>query len=222
MGKPKVAEYAYEFQDDSSEVESVIQEDYSKMKMTELTQLCKDRNIKGISGKNKSQLIEMLNGGIIEKPKRSTKSSSSDTYSEEILKERYNNFHSSYSKTKELAEKYKLPIRCPNMPEDISENIAKFIIRGREGKNIKWSKAIGQSGDLYDCDEEKQLEVKTFMSDGPISFGPKEVWDIIYFQDARDILENKFILYCLPYSNISELWRNIKVNSTDTFEKTSQ
>jgi hypothetical protein len=34
--------------------------DYNKMKITDLKQLCKDRKIKGITGKNKQELIAML------------------------------------------------------------------------------------------------------------------------------------------------------------------
>jgi hypothetical protein len=34
--------------------------DYSKMKISDLKQLCKDKKLKGISGKNKEQLIAML------------------------------------------------------------------------------------------------------------------------------------------------------------------
>jgi hypothetical protein len=38
------------------------QPDYKKMKVVELKQLCKDRKIKGITGKSKEELIVMLNG----------------------------------------------------------------------------------------------------------------------------------------------------------------
>jgi hypothetical protein len=224
--KPKVAPATLEIHENDSivesETESVVEEDYSKMNNSELINLCKDRNIKGYSNKNKSQLIELLSGIIetqIKSNKKNKNLSLPDTYEESVLKERYYDFHSTYTKTILFKQKYELKIRSLNMYDDVSENIAKFIIKGREGKNVKWSKSINQSGDLYDCDNEQQLEIKTFMSDGPISFGPKEKWDIIYFLDARKILENTFILYCLPYSNISEVWKNIKVNSTTTFEE---
>ena len=39
---------------------TTTQPDYKKMKVTELKQLCKDRKIKGITGKNKDELIAML------------------------------------------------------------------------------------------------------------------------------------------------------------------
>lgn len=40
---------------------TTTQTDYNKMKVVDLRQLCKDRKIKGITGKNKEKLIAMLN-----------------------------------------------------------------------------------------------------------------------------------------------------------------
>jgi hypothetical protein len=195
---------------------------YSELTVKELKEICKEKGIKGYSNKKKDELISLITGDIKEikdSTKKGKKISSEDSYSEEILQIRFYDFINSYKKTKEIGEKYSLPIRLPNMPEDISENIAKFIIKKQSTNIIKWSKAVGESGDLYDCDNNKTLEIKTFMSDGPISFGPKEYWDSIYFLDARNITNDKFILYYLNLSNTSTTWKNIKVNSVDTFEK---
>lgn len=192
--------------------------DYSKMTKAELVEECKARGIKGYSSKNKTDLIRLLVEGKSDlSPKK--KASKEDTYTEDILKERYEDFYNNYMRTIELKTKYKLQIRQPNMPEDISENMAKFIISSREKKDVKWSKCIGKSGDLYSCDDNKHVEIKTFMSNGPITFGPAEAWDDIYFLDARQIMEGIFALYKLPYSNTSTTWRNVKVNGRDTFEK---
>jgi hypothetical protein len=192
--------------------------DYSKKTKAELVEECKTRGLKGYSSKNKTELIKLLLEGKSDlSPKK--KLLKEDTYTEDILKERYEDFYNNYKKTSELKTKYNLPIRQPNMPEDISENIAKFIIKSHEKKDAKWSKCIDKSGDLYSCDDNKHLEIKTFMSDGPISFGPSEAWDDIYFLDARQIMDGIFALYKLPYSNTSTTWRNVKVNNTDTFEK---
>jgi hypothetical protein len=38
-------------------------------------------------------------------------------------------------------------------------------------------------------------ECKCFTSDGPLSFTPSSNWDVIYFLDARDWLNDNFILY---------------------------
>lgn len=194
-----------------------LSDDYSKKTCKELAEMCKARKIIGYSNKSKDILIKLLISG--KSPKKQNKLEAIDTYTESILRERYKDFHNNYMNTYQMKTNYELPIRQPNMPEDISENIAKFIIRSKEHKNVKWSKIVGKPGDLYACDKEKHLEIKTFMSDGPITFGPTEAWDEIYFLDARNIMESTFTLYLLPYSNISTLWKNIKVNNTDTFEK---
>lgn len=44
----------------SAAVSGTIQTDYKKMKLADLKQLCKDRQMKGFSGKNKDDLIAML------------------------------------------------------------------------------------------------------------------------------------------------------------------
>jgi hypothetical protein len=41
-------------------VATTTQPDYKKMKVADLKQLCKDRKIKGITGKSKEELIAML------------------------------------------------------------------------------------------------------------------------------------------------------------------
>jgi hypothetical protein len=50
------------------------------------------------------------------------------------------------------------------------------------------------------------------------SSSPSSEWDIIYFLDARNWLNNKFILWRIPLKRTSNEWKNIKVNKTQTFE----
>ena len=63
-----------------------------------------------------------------------------------------------------------------------------------------------------------KIEVKGFSSDGPSSFGPKEKWDYLYFLDATNIIENKFIVYEINLSSNSETWKNIKINKNQSFD----
>lgn len=147
-----------------------------------------------------------------------------DTYTADILRTRFA-LHKTYvEQTKTILTSTGLPIRLPNMPEDISENIVKFILHYHPGvfkdTSSKWTKSIiekGQkiTGDLV-SDKEKTQECKCFTSDGPPSFGPKENWDVIYFLDARLWLEDKFVLWRVPLSNTSKEWKAIKMNKTET------
>lgn len=138
-----------------------------------------------------------------------------DTYTKEILIEQYN-LHKSYVEgRKNTTKKVGVKIRLPCIPEDISENIIKQIIHNK--LNDKTSSWDCKKGDLYSQKEGKQ-ECKCFTSDGPPSFTPKTDWDVIYFLDAKNWLNDKFILYRVLLKRTSTEWKNIKVSKTQTFE----
>ena len=80
--------------------------------------------------------------------------------------------------------------RRPNFPDAVSENMVRYMIYDHY-KIIMPKKA--SCGDIsYGS---LKIEAKCFSSDGPISFGPTEKWDRIYFLDARDYMNDKFICY---------------------------
>lgn len=104
--------------------------------------------------------------------------------------------------------------RNENFPSDISENIAKFAIYKKYGIMPSWDT---DKGDLIY--NKKRFEVKGFISVGPSSFGPKEMWDVLYFVDAIDVLNKNFKVYEIKLSNTSEVFRNIKFNNKETFHQ---
>lgn len=57
-----------------------------------------------------------------------------------------------------------------------------------------------------------------FYKYAPISFGPKSTWDVLYCLDARNWLNNRFILYKIQLKKTSTEWNNIQINSKQTFE----
>jgi hypothetical protein len=140
---------------------------------------------------------------------------SEDTYTKHLLQEQFN-LHKTYVKgrintTLEIGVK----VRLPCIPEDISENIIKFIINNRLGDNTSsWD---CKKGDLLSKKEGKQ-ECKCFTSTGPLSFTPSSDWDVIYFLDARKWLDDIFVLYRIPLKMSSTEWKNIKVNIKQTME----
>jgi hypothetical protein len=135
-------------------------------------------------------------------------------YTETILKEQYN-IHKEYVKSRiESSKTLGFKIRLPSIPEDISENIIKFMIHKSGDTTSSWD---CKRGDLVSTTEGKQ-ECKCFTSDGPSSFTPTSEWDIIYFLDAKNWLNDKFILYKVNLKNTSEEWKSIKVNKKQTFE----
>lgn len=101
-------------------------------------------------------------------------------------------------------------IRQPNFPSEISENLVKFCIEKRTGMKCDWNV---DCGDLRLLD--KKIEVKGFVSDAPLSFGPSEKWDWIYFVDCRRYADNHFTVYELR-ANERE-WHKLMVNKRETF-----
>jgi hypothetical protein len=140
-----------------------------------------------------------------------------DKYTFNILMkclEKYNNDLKFNDEINPLLSKKKR--RNENLPCDISENIVKFVIKKKYGVMPCWDT---DKGDIVinKLGLFKQIEVKGFMSDGPSSFGPKEMWDLLYFVDARDIMNLNFKVYEVKLSNDSTIFRNIKVSKKDTY-----
>lgn len=129
--------------------------------------------------------------------------------------------------------------RSISFPQEVSENIAIHIARTVLGVNVLWAKEPGCkiSGDAYIPDTRahlkmryfnnhvrvgfewsgmKKVEIKCFTSDGPISFGPTEFWNVLYFLDAKDYKNHLYKLYEFPHANNSDTWENIRVNATQT------
>jgi hypothetical protein len=139
---------------------------------------------------------------------------SEDTYTKDLLKEQYV-LHKAYVNGRIHSTKNRCKVRLPCIPEDISENIIKFILHNKlKDTTSRWD---CKKGDLQSEKEGKQ-ECKCFTSDGPPSFTPSSDWDVIYFLDARNWLNDKFILYRILLKRTSPEWKNIKVSKTQTFE----
>tara|TARA_R110001592_G_scaffold97593_3_gene279525 strand:+ start:6735 stop:7331 length:597 start_codon:yes stop_codon:yes gene_type:complete len=130
-----------------------------------------------------------------------------------------------------------------NLPQEITENLILSIIRHIKGMDARWCKDTKKphkiSGDGYtqatgivvklepnkrkakvviQYTGMKRLEFKCFTSNGPPTFGPTEKWDRLYFLDAIDYHDYKFKLYEVPLSNVSDEWKSLKVNKSQTFE----
>lgn len=145
-----------------------------------------------------------------------------DLYDESTLRSRFTIFKNMYISDEQL-KKNGLKIRHQNTPEDITENITKFIIRNYENeKSCVWCKGVdkkyGLTGDLFSNKYEKSapIEVKSFTSDGPSQFGPDKKFGVLYFLDLRQWLCDKIILWKVNLNYLSEEFKNIKVNKTQS------
>lgn len=189
--------------------------DLTKLSKKSLLTKCKENGIQKYSSKNKKGLINLLEKKYIDLLVKYDNVVSEDTYSEELLKEQFE-LHKSYVNGRiNTTIKIGVNVRLPSIPEDISENIVKIIIRNKlNDKTTIWD---CKKGDLESQKEGKQ-ECKCFTSDGPLSFTPSSHWDVIYFLDARNWLNETFILYKVSLKRTSREWENIKVNKSQTFK----
>lgn len=131
-------------------------------------------------------------------------------YTKKILRYQYC-LHKLYVQER---KKIQTSVRLPGIPEDISENIVKFILRSLGDASCTWEE---RSGDLFSSVEGKQ-ECKCFTSKGPISFTPVGDWDVIYFLDARRWLVNDSVtLYKCNLKRSSDEWKAVRVSKTQTF-----
>jgi len=144
-----------------------------------------------------------------------------DSYTVEILKERYIQYRASYQLETEMKNRG-IMIRHQNPPEDLTENLAKFIIRRFDNDpECVWCKSLNLSGDLYSpkYDDLRQIEVKSFTSNGPMQFGPNKKFGVLYFLDIRNITENKIVLWKVNLTDQSPEFQNIKVNKKETLQE---
>jgi hypothetical protein len=138
-----------------------------------------------------------------------------DKYTAEVLREQFAT-HKAYVVARcESTKKTGVKVRLPSIPEDISENLLKFVLRNH--LNDPTSRWDCKKGDLFSQKEGKQ-ESKCFTSEGPPSFTPSSEWDVIYFVDAREWLADKFVVYRIPLKRTSDEWKNIKISKTQTYE----
>jgi hypothetical protein len=158
-------------------------------------------------------------------PTKNESETLNDMYDENILKSRFINFKNMYISDEQLI-KNGLKIRHQNTPEDITENITKFIIRNYENDmSCVWCKGVdkkhGLTGDLFSNKYEKStpIEVKSFTSNGPSQFGPDKKFGVLYFLDLRKWLNDIIILWKVNLNYLSDEFKNIKVNKSQTMEK---
>ena len=126
------------------------------------------------------------------------------------LKELY----SYWKKLKSGMEKIKS--RHPNLPEGISEGA--FAIFFNSPRVIKVFGKTSGSFDNYDTKSHERIQVKaTTIETDLTSFGPKSVWDVLYFLDFyRDgKFDGKFDVYKIPNDSIYSQ----QVSKTKTFRK---
>ena len=162
--------------------------------------------------KNEQIIIcqKIIRGWLIRNRNKKQKDNMTIDIVQKILKNYNKNYKFNKKINKSLSKK---KLRNNNFPSEISENLVKFAIFKKYKIFPTWDTKIG---DLQLCNI--KIEVKGFMSNGPSSFGPTEKWRILYFVDCKDHMKMSFKIYEIFLSNDSEIWKNIKINKTQTYE----
>ena len=128
--------------------------------------------------------------------------------SEQAVKDYYYAERTYAKRIRELNGEHGYKTRWDGLPEHVSENIIKYFIRAKmNDPSCTWI----CKGDLTSA-ALGIIECKSFTSDGPTSFGPKQKWDHIFFLDARGWLDNVIVIWHIPLPNTDPVWTSIKVN----------
>lgn len=105
--------------------------------------------------------------------------------------------------------------RNVNIPEGLSEGL--FCLEMGASRITKSASGLNSSFDAYCVDTKSRIQVKACsVLPDLTSFGPKSVWDKLYFCDfyKEGRWDGSFDIYEVP----NELIYNHKVNSVDTFK----
>lgn len=105
-------------------------------------------------------------------------------------------------------------LRIPNMPEGVSENIIRLIVNKANLLPGYHLVIAPDKGDLVDMKSDKRIEVKCYQSDGPVTFGPREDWDIIVF---LGVLDNATRFVVSIVRAVMAQFKSLPVNAKETF-----
>ncbi len=142
-----------------------------------------------------------------------------DAYSPDILRRRFKIQKQRTIEDNEFLQETGIPFRKPNLPEDITENILKYVVINHENDlTCVWCRLIGLPGDLNSL-KQGVLESKSFTSPGPSSFGAKKKFNAIYFIDMREWLNDLIIIWKVSLTHDSDEWKGIKMNEEETNEQ---
>ena len=108
--------------------------------------------------------------------------------------------------------------RKVNFPDGISEGV--FSLQFNSPKIISVTGTAG-SFDCFNPATNMRLQIKaTSVDDDLTSFGPRSVWDELFFMDFFNggIYDGSYDVYQIP----NNLIRNFQINSTETFTQQQQ
>jgi len=100
--------------------------------------------------------------------------------------------------------------RRPNFPEYVSEGLIRTILNKKGDLSVKKCKGTDLMSDI-----EGRQECKCFVSTGPLSFGPNQIWSVLYVLDATKMNVDRFKLYRVGMN--SDDFSNIQISKNQTY-----
>lgn len=187
-----------------------------KLSKNKLLEKCAELGLKKYKSKNKADLITLITATQI------------DFYTYDVLLCNFN-IYRTYAESRRISSIiYNLKYQEPIMPNDVSDNIIKFIIRQFSGQ-LCYSTKTGQ---IFSA-KFGRIECKTIthIKKEVITFLNGETLDTVCFLDLRNWLDNRFILYIANVSGecgqqlsnnkrISIKWESIKYLSEQIYDGT--
>jgi hypothetical protein len=130
------------------------------------------------------------------------------------------NIFNNYMSTIILYNNLSIKIRKPPFPSEISETlVCSLLWKIKQIKtnpnSIRYNKS---TGDLT-LQNKKNIEVKCFSSDGPMSFGPITKWNSLCIVDALNYINNDFKVYFVNAEDTDNIWNQIKINKKTSFNE---
>jgi len=157
------------------------------------------------------QIQTIWRGYISRKKLVSLKDSMDINLLEECI-DNYNNTINFENKLNQNLKKKK--IRKSNFPSHVSENIVKFWFSKKYNIIPTWDT---KKGDLIINNIQIEVKASINLSNSLSTFGPTEKWNRIYFVDGENTCIKKYKIYEIKLSNVHPIWKNLKVNSKESY-----
>ena len=137
-----------------------------------------------------------------------------DVYTPDILRKRYKSNKDCCLEIHEIKKLNNINIDQPT-PQDITENIVKFIIRKYDNDpTCKWSKSSLKRGTFYSekYNINSQPDVHII---GREIFAAKRYFGVMYFLDMSNwLIHDIIVLWKVNVTNESPEWTQLKLNNT--------
>jgi hypothetical protein len=184
-----------------------------------LVEICKEKGIRGYSGKKVVELIELIKNHEV-KPAvnltdiktilmKTNRNTDEQRLAEEYCRDHHKNYIANRKNQLELVKKYgKAGGRLDGLCQELSETLIMLVYN-----NVLGDKTCrkAETGDLLsDIDGRSECKSITTRTQAPGSCGGEQHWDTLVKLDATGILEDRIKVWRLRIKDTDERWDQFK------------